>query len=128
MVPIAHDLQAMGYGIMATYHTAVHLRAAGIEPVQTVLKINEGRPNGADLLRNGEIQMMIITSTGDESDVRDGKDLRRCALKLTSASVPWVRVRVRVGAAAHSIWKRAAHCRFSPRTAWSACPASWRGG
>ncbi len=29
-----------------------------------------------DLLKNGEIQMMIITTAGDEADVRDGKELR----------------------------------------------------
>ena len=80
VVPIAKDLQAMGYGVVATYHTAAHLRAAGLDNIQTVLKIQEGRPNAADFLKNGEINMMIITSTGDEPDVRDGKDLRRLAL------------------------------------------------
>ncbi|GAB4823138.1 hypothetical protein N2152v2_010184 [Parachlorella kessleri] len=79
VVPVAKDLQAMGYGIIATYHTAAHLRANGVD-CQSVLKIQEGRPNAGDLLRNGEINMMIITTTGDEPDVRDGKDLRRLAL------------------------------------------------
>ncbi len=37
-------------------------------------------PLPEDLLKNGEIQMMIITTAGDESDVRDGKELRRTAL------------------------------------------------
>jgi carbamoyl-phosphate synthase large subunit len=36
---------------------------------------------------NGEIKMMIVTSKGDEPDVRDGKDLRRQAL---AASVPLI--------------------------------------
>ncbi|NJR41285.1 MAG: hypothetical protein HC767_00155 [Akkermansiaceae bacterium] len=36
---------------------------------------------------NGDIGMMIITSQGDEPDVRDGKDLRRKAL---AASVPLI--------------------------------------
>ena len=47
-----------------------------------MLKIQEGRPNAADLMKNGEISMMVITSTGDEPDVRDGKNLRRLALAL----------------------------------------------
>lgn len=80
VVPIAQRLQSLGYGIIGTYHTAAHLRKAGLKDVQTVLKISEGRPNAADFLKNGEIAMMIITSTGDESDVRDGKELRRAAL------------------------------------------------
>jgi hypothetical protein len=49
---------------------------------EAVFKISEGRPNPADLLKNGEITMMMITSTGDEPDLRDGKDLRRLALSL----------------------------------------------
>jgi hypothetical protein len=44
-VPIAKDLQALGFGIMATYNTAAHLRAAGLKDVQSVLKVQEGRPN-----------------------------------------------------------------------------------
>ena len=31
-------------------------------------------------MKNGDIQMMIITTAGDESDVRDGRELRRAAL------------------------------------------------
>lgn len=61
--------------------TAKALKEAGV-PAATVLKIKEGRPNAGDLMRNGQIQMMIITSTGDEPDVRDGKDLRRLALSM----------------------------------------------
>ena len=79
-VPIAKELQGLGFGIIGTYHTAALLRKAGLKDVQTVLKISEGRPNAADLLKNGDISMMIITSTGNESDVRDGKELRRAAL------------------------------------------------
>lgn len=56
--------------------------AANGVPSATVLKVQEGRPNAADLMKNGNISMMIITSKGDEPDVRDGKNLRRLALGL----------------------------------------------
>ncbi len=49
---------------------------------EVVLKLQEGRPNASDLMKNGEIAMMFITSTGDEPDIRDGKNLRRAALAL----------------------------------------------
>jgi len=49
---------------------------------EVVLKIQEGRPNATDLMKNGDIAMMFITSAGDEPDVRDGKNLRRAALAL----------------------------------------------
>ena len=74
-------MQELGFGILATKGTAAHLEAAGI-PCSVVLKIQEGRPNAADLLKNKEIAMMMITSKGDEPDVRDGKNLRRLSLGL----------------------------------------------
>ena len=80
IVPAAKKLAELGYGIVATTHTADALAAAGVPRVQRVLKIQEGRPSAADLMRNDQIQMMIITSSGDEDDVRDGRDLRRLAL------------------------------------------------
>lgn len=81
IVPVAKQLVDVGYKVVATSGTAAALRAGGV-PCDDVLKIQEGRPNAADLMRNGEIDMMMITSTGDEPDVRDGKDLRRLALSL----------------------------------------------
>ena len=81
IVPAAKQLVEIGYKVVATSGTAAALRAGGVE-CSDVLKIQEGRPNAADLMRNGEIDMMFITSTGDEPDVRDGKDLRRLALSL----------------------------------------------
>ena len=74
-------MQELGFDILATKGTAAHLEAAGI-PCSVVLKIQEGRPNAADLIKNGDIAMMMITSKGDEPDVRDGKNLRRLSLGL----------------------------------------------
>lgn len=74
-------MQELGYDIVATGGTAAALKAGGVD-CEVVLKIQEGRPNAADLLKNKEISLMFITSTGDEPDVRDGKNLRREALGL----------------------------------------------
>lgn len=87
IVPIAKELSKLGYGVLATKNTGAHLRSSGVEGVQEVLKIQEGRPNAGDMLKNGEIQMMFVTSKGDEADVRDGRDLRRLAL---GAKVPLI--------------------------------------
>ena len=81
IVPVCAGLVKLGYKIVATVGTAAALRAGGVECAD-VLKIQEGRPNAADLMRNGEVDLLFITSTGDEPDVRDGKDLRRLALSL----------------------------------------------
>lgn len=73
--------QDLGYHIIATKGTAAALKAGGVD-AEVVLKIQEGRPNATDLMKNGDIAMMFITSTGDEPDIRDGKNLRRNALAL----------------------------------------------
>lgn len=76
-----HQLQELGYGVISTRGTAAHLKQAGVD-AEVVLKIQEGRPNASDLLKNSNIAMMFITSTGKEVDVADGRDLRRLALAL----------------------------------------------
>ncbi|GAX74736.1 hypothetical protein CEUSTIGMA_g2183.t1 [Chlamydomonas eustigma] len=81
IIPIARDLGNLGFGLVATSGTAKMLREAGV-PCEIVLKIHEGRPNPVDIMKNGEISLMMLTSTGDEYDMRDGKELRRLALGL----------------------------------------------
>ena len=67
--------------MIATRGTAAHLEKNGVD-AEVVLKIQEGRPNASDLLKNKDITMMFITSTGKEVDVADGRNLRRLALAL----------------------------------------------
>ena len=81
-VEVARELVGLGYTVAATRGTAAALRAGGVQGVEEVFKISEGRPNPADLLKNGDCTMMLITSGGDEPDLRDGRDLRRLALGL----------------------------------------------
>mmetsp|Transcript_26527 Transcript_26527/g.67485 ORF Transcript_26527/g.67485 Transcript_26527/m.67485 type:complete len:1174 (-) Transcript_26527:836-4357(-) len=81
IIPIARDLGNLGFGLVATGGTAKALRDAGI-PCEQVFKIHEGRPNPLDLMKNGEICMMMLTASGDQVDLTDGKDLRRQALGL----------------------------------------------
>ena len=59
-------LQELGYSILSTGGTGKHLKANGVD-CEIVLKIQEGRPNIGDLVKNGDIAMMLITSTGDLS-------------------------------------------------------------
>jgi carbamoyl-phosphate synthase large subunit len=84
--PVVSGLANLGYKLYATGGTAAAIRRVGVR-CERIYKINEGRPNASDALKNGDIKMMIITSAGDEPDVRDGKDLRREAL---SQSVPLI--------------------------------------
>ncbi|HMQ69654.1 MAG TPA: carbamoyl-phosphate synthase large subunit [Ignavibacteria bacterium] len=57
---------ALGFGIIATAGTSKFLTDNGIES-EPVFKVNEGRPNVVDRMKNGEIQIVINTPLGSES-------------------------------------------------------------
>ncbi|MDP9205367.1 MAG: carbamoyl-phosphate synthase large subunit [Gemmatimonadota bacterium] len=78
VTPIARRFQEMGFKLFATEGTARHLRGRGI-PVATVLKIHEGRPNGVDMMLNGDVQLLINTPLGKESQ-RDDYTMRQAAI------------------------------------------------
>jgi carbamoyl-phosphate synthase large subunit len=78
VVPIARDLQALGFQLVATRGTANFLRAHGID-AEIVFKVNEGRPHVGDELVNGRIHLVINTPVGRESFF-DDKVVRRTAM------------------------------------------------
>jgi carbamoyl-phosphate synthase large subunit len=80
-VSVAKRFAELGFTVVATSGTAAALSAGGV-PVTRVLKIHEGRPNIGDMLRNGSVDMLVISSSGDELDLADGRDLRRLAVTL----------------------------------------------
>jgi len=71
-------LQALGFKIMATSGTQRYLTAHGLK-AEKVNKVSEGRPNTADAVRNGAVQLMFNTTEGATS-LADSKPLRRAAL------------------------------------------------
>lgn len=76
---IARAFLALDFSIVSTSGTAHVLELAKI-PVERVLKLHEGRPHAGDMLANGQIQLMVITSSGDALDQIDGMKLRRMGL------------------------------------------------
>ncbi|XP_050235411.1 carbamoyl-phosphate synthase large chain, chloroplastic [Mercurialis annua] len=76
---LAKAFLGIGFNIISTSGTAHFLELKGI-PVDRVLKVHEGRPHAGDMLANGQIQLMVITSSGDSLDQIDGLNLRRMAL------------------------------------------------
>jgi carbamoyl-phosphate synthase large subunit len=63
LLAIARGLAELGFEICATAGTAKVLTGAGLK-VQTLFKLAEGRPNVLDLIKNGEIQLVINTPAG----------------------------------------------------------------
>jgi len=78
IVPVARHFHEMGFKIVATRGTATYLYERGI-PLETILKVSEGRPNVIDRIKNGDIQVIINTSVGRKSS-RDAYHIRRGAL------------------------------------------------
>jgi carbamoyl-phosphate synthase large subunit len=84
-VLIARRLSRLGFGIVATLGTAARLLEVGMN-VETVFKVNEGRPNIVDHIKSGEISLVINTPLGRASHY-DEQAIRRAALQY---SVPCV--------------------------------------
>jgi len=76
---IARRLTRLGFDLMATFGTAARLREVGLDVV-TVFKVNEGRPNVADHIRQGEVALVINTPLGRASHY-DEQAIRRAALQ-----------------------------------------------
>jgi carbamoyl-phosphate synthase large subunit len=66
VIDVARSLHGLGFSLIGTRGTALALFDAGL-PAQLVFKVNQGRPNVADLIRDGGIQMVINTPFGDVS-------------------------------------------------------------
>ncbi len=76
---VAKMLVAKKYEIIATGGTAKFLKAAGI-PCEVVYKVNEGRPNVVDMIKNDQIQLIINTTEGKKA-ISDSFAMRREALQ-----------------------------------------------
>ena len=74
-----------GFHILATRSTCALLQEEGI-PAEPVKKLYEGRPNLLDLITNGEIDLIINSPVGDDSEYDDSY-LRKAAIK---AKIPYM--------------------------------------
>jgi carbamoyl-phosphate synthase large subunit len=72
VVPIARGLADLGYRLLSTGGTARTLGAAGIK-VEVIPKIQEGRPNLLDLMKNDEVDLVINTPSGKGARTDEGK-------------------------------------------------------
>ncbi|WP_454691542.1 carbamoyl-phosphate synthase large subunit [Achromobacter aloeverae] len=78
-VEVARGLHALGFKLVATRGTATEIEAAGI-PVQVVAKVTEGRPHVVDMLKNGEISLVINTVEERRNAIADSRTIRTQSL------------------------------------------------
>ena len=102
---IARGYVALGFTLYATSGTAAALESAGV-PVTKIFKLSEGRPNALDMLKNGELAMVINTPSGksareDEVKIRSTASSARVAvmttLRAAQASLEGIRAMKEIG-------------------------------
>jgi len=77
---IAADLREMGFEILATRGTSAFLQQKGILN-RRVNKVREGRPHVVDMIKNGEVNL-VINTTSDKQAIAESFSIRRAALTL----------------------------------------------
>ncbi len=78
-VLLARRLVRLGFKLMATQGTAARLREVGLD-VEEVFKVNEGRPNIVDHIKQRDVALIINTPLGGTSH-RDEQEIRQAALQ-----------------------------------------------
>ncbi len=80
VVEIARTLAKLGFSLLATRGTATALTEAGL-PVTPVNKVAEGRPHIVDMIKNGEVVLIVNTVEDRRSAIQDSYSIRRSALQ-----------------------------------------------
>ena len=98
LVETAKAFHSLGFKIIATGKSFEMIKDAGI-PVERIFKMYEGRPNIADQIANGEIQLIINTPAGKDA-VTDDSYIRKAAIKHR---VPYITTMAAAKASAEGI-------------------------
>ena len=88
-IEVAREFVGLGFTVLATSGTAGFLSGAGV-PVRTLLKIQEGRPNVLDLIKNGDIHFVLNTPSGQQPR-RDEVMIRSAAVAARVATMTTLR-------------------------------------
>ena len=79
-LPIIRRFARLGFKIYATAGTAQFLNEKGCE-AHEVKKISEGSPNLVDLIRSGEIDLLVNTISNDKKIEIEGAMIRRASVE-----------------------------------------------
>jgi carbamoyl-phosphate synthase large subunit len=80
VIPIARDLNEIGFKLVATSGTAKELMQNGLQ-VESIFKVGEGRPNVVDWIKNDEIDLVINTPMGAQARYDEESIGRSCIQK-----------------------------------------------
>ena len=79
VIPVVEEFLDLGFRVIATAGTWRSLHQAGLDQVETVLKVHEGRPHIVDAIVNDQVQLVINTPVGEVAQY-DDQQIRRTAL------------------------------------------------
>src|SRR5437762_1356755 len=87
-LPILRALHGLGIRLYATAGTAAFLSESAI-PATTVQKLRDGHPNVVDVIRSGQVQLVVNTVSssaplarnGGVAPLRDGYEIRRASVE-----------------------------------------------
>ena len=79
-VPVIKQFAAAGYSLIATPGTAALIASLGL-PVRKVGKLSDGDSAITDLIREGQVHLVINTVTGGRPVLQDGFEIRRAAVE-----------------------------------------------
>ena len=78
-VELAKILEERGFDLVATHGTAQHLAAAGVS-CRRANKVREGRPHIVDMIKNGEIDLIVNTTEGKQA-INESHSIRAEAVR-----------------------------------------------
>jgi carbamoyl-phosphate synthase large subunit len=78
-LPIIRQFASVGYKLYATEGTAAMIEAVGLPVTMITKKLSEGHPNVIDIIKDGTVDGVLNTMTGDRTPLRDGFEIRRTA-------------------------------------------------
>jgi carbamoyl-phosphate synthase large subunit len=107
-------LARLGFRLVATGGTAHALIEAGV-PCERTNKVREGSPHCVELIKQGEIDMVINTTSGAEA-IRDSYSLRRQTLVSGVAYFTTIAAADAATAAIEDVRRRGGRARFGVRT------------
>jgi len=76
----ARDMHRMGFKLYATPGTSEFFCKVGL-PIETINKFADGSPHTVDLIRNGQVQLVLNTPLGPNAH-SDGNEIRAAAIAM----------------------------------------------
>jgi carbamoyl-phosphate synthase large subunit len=97
VVPIARELAELGFELISSSGTHEVLSRAGVTS-RRIPKLAEGRPNVIDLMKNGQVHLIINTPTRKGPDTDEGKIRATAVLSRVPMITTTTGARAAVGA------------------------------